>query len=321
MSRNGRRSGIPVLVRHGFRAVQAVSPALAARTAERLFFTPPRRPDTPETEAFLASGDRFILPVGQRTVVGWRWGSGPVVYLAHGWGGRGGRLRAFVPPLLEAGCTVVTWDAPGHGASDQGLSSMPDFARTLRAVVASQGPAHAIVAHSMGASAATLAASLGVTAGRFVFLAPAANPAAFATAFGRALGARPAVMDRARVRSERRIRFSWAGLDVPRMAERMSAPLLVVHDRGDLVVAFADGERIAAAWPGARLIETEGLGHGGVVRDPRVVAEVAGFVTAGLARPVPAGADGPASVRATAGTGFGAGELDRYLFQRDLRWA
>jgi pimeloyl-ACP methyl ester carboxylesterase len=321
MSRNGKRSGIPVLVRHGFRAVQAVSPELAARAAERLFFTPPRRADTPETEAFLASGERFILPVGQRTVMGWRWGSGPVVYLAHGWGGRGGRLGAFASPLLEAGCTVVTWDAPGHGTSDRGLSSMPDFARTLAAVVASQGPAHAIIAHSMGASAATLAASLGVTADRFVFLAPASNPPAFAFAFGRALGARPEVMDLARVRSERRIRFSWAGLDVPRLAERMTAPLLVVHDRGDLVVAFADGERIATAWPGARLIETEGLGHGGVVRDARVVAEVVDFVAAGVARPVPADADGPATVRGTSGSRFGAVELDRYLFQRELRRA
>jgi len=321
MTRNGKRPGIPILVRHGFRAVQAISPALAAGAAERLFFTPPRRGDTPETEAFLATGERFILPVGQRTVMGWRWGSGPVVYLAHGWGGRGGRLGAFAPPLLAAGCAVVTWDAPGHGASDRGLSSMPDFARTLTAVVASQGPAHAIVAHSMGASAATLAASLGVATDRFVFLAPAANPPAFATAFGRALGARPEVMDRARVRSERRIRFSWAGLDVPQMAERMSAPLLVVHDRGDLVVAFADGERIAAAWPGARLVETEGLGHGGVVRDARVVAEVVDFVTAGMPRPVPVGAGRRAQVGGTTGAGLGAVELDRYLFQRELRWA
>jgi pimeloyl-ACP methyl ester carboxylesterase len=321
MSRNAKRPGIPTLVRHGFRAVQAVSPALAARAAEYLFFTPPRRDDTPETEAFLASGERFILPVGERTVMGWRWGSGPVVYLAHGWGGRGGRLGAFAPALLAAGCTVVTWDAPGHGASDRGLSSMPDFARTLAAVVASQGPAHAIVAHSMGASATTLAASFGVAAERFVFLAPAANPPAFATAFGRALGARPEVMDRARRRSERRIRFSWAGLDVPAMAARMSAPLLVVHDRGDLVVAFADGERIATAWPGARLVETEGLGHGGVVRDARVVAEVVEFVTAGVPRPVPVGAGAPAKARVPAGVGLGAADLDRYLFQRELRWA
>lgn len=321
MSRNGKRPGIPALVRHGFRAVQAVSPALAARAAERLFFTPPRRPDTPETEALLASGERFALPVGERTIVGWRWGSGPVVYLAHGWGGRGGRLGAFVPPLLAAGCTVVTWDAPGHGASDRGLSSMPDFARTLAAVVASQGPAHAIVAHSMGASATTLAASLGISAGRLVFLAPAANPPAFATAFGRALGARPEVMDRARQRSERRIKFSWDRLDVPGMAARMSAPLLVVHDRGDLVVAFADGERIAAAWPGARLVETEGLGHGGVVRDARVVAEVVDFVTAGGVRPVPVGAAAPPRVGVLTGAGFGAVDLDRYLFQRELRWA
>lgn len=278
MTRTSHRIGIPALVRHGFGAVQTVSPALAARAAERLFFTPPQRDDPAEIGDFLHTGRRFVLPVNGHQVVGWRWGEGPAVYLAHGWGGRGGRFAVLARPLLASGYSVVTWDAPGHGASGRGMSSMPEFARALTAVVADQGPAHAIVAHSMGASAAALAASLGVPGGRFVFLAPAANPASFAIAFARALGAAPEVMRRARARSERRLRFSWDDLDVPRMVERMTAPLLVVHDRQDQVVPFSDGERIAAGWPGARLMATEGLGHRGVIRDPGVVGEVVGFV-------------------------------------------
>ncbi|HJS48219.1 MAG TPA: alpha/beta fold hydrolase [Gemmatimonadales bacterium] len=278
MTRTSHRIGIPALVRHGFGAVQTVSPALAARAAERIFFTPPRRDDDAEIEGFLATGRRFVIPVNGGEVAGWRWGAGPVVYLAHGWGGRGGRFGSYIRPLVAAGFTAVAWDAPGHGASGRGMSSMPEFARALAAVVADQGPAHAIVAHSMGASATALAASLGVPAGRFAFLAPAANPASFAIPFARALGAAPEVMRRARARSERRLRFSWNDLDVPRMSERMSAPLLVVHDRQDQVVPFSDGERIAAAWPGARLLATEGLGHRGVIRDPGVVGEVVGFV-------------------------------------------
>ncbi len=136
-----RKPTVPTYLRRGFGAVQAVSPALAARAAERLFFTPPRRRDSAETEAFLASGRRFVLPVAGRPVVCWRWGGGPVVYLAHGWGGRGGRLSDFADPLAAAGFAVVTWDAPGHGASGRGMSSMPEFARALSAVVSSQGPA------------------------------------------------------------------------------------------------------------------------------------------------------------------------------------
>jgi hypothetical protein len=41
-----------------------------------------------------------------------------------------------------------------------------------------------------------------------------------------------------------------------------------------------DGAAIAAAWPGARLHVTSGLGHRRLLRDPNVIAEVVEFVTA-----------------------------------------
>lgn len=308
MSRPPERITIPVLVRHGFGAAQAVSPALAVRVAERLFFTPPRSSSSTDTEDFLRTGRRFSIVSDGRLVVGWRWGSGPAVYLAHGWGSRGGRLAAFLAPLVAAGYSVVTWDAPGHGASGRGMSSMPEFARALAAVVTNQGPAHAIIGHSMGASATALAASWGVGADRFVFIAPAANLGHFATRFATAMGARPEVMRGLRTRTEKRLRFSWEDLDVPTIAAEMTAPLLVVHDREDQTVPFADGERIAAAWPDARLVETTGLGHRILVRDPKVVGEVIEFVT------------GVECADVLARTAEHS-RLEHYLFQRELRWA
>jgi pimeloyl-ACP methyl ester carboxylesterase len=59
----------------------------------------------------------------------------------------------------------------------------------------------------------------------------------------------------------------------------MTAPLLVVHDEGDDVVPFADGAALAAAWPGARLVRTTGLGHRAVLRAAGVIDEVVQFVT------------------------------------------
>jgi pimeloyl-ACP methyl ester carboxylesterase len=290
-------------VRRAFGAVQAVSATAAARLAERWFFTPPRSAMTIEAQQLLRSARRFALPLDGRPLVGWTWGAGPVVYLVHGWGSRGARLGAFVIPLIESGFQVVTFDAPGHGASGRGLSSMPEFARALRAVAEAHGPARAVIAHSLGAAATALAAGWGLAAQRFALLAPASDPAAFATAFAAALGARPDVMARMRANSERRLRFRWAELDVCAVAARMTAPLLVVHDHGDDLVPFAEGAAIAASWPRARLHPTTGLGHRGVVRDPGVVAEVLRFVTD---RPLP--------------LDEGA-RLEHELFHRETRWS
>jgi hypothetical protein len=45
-------------------------------------------------------------------------------------------------------------------------------------------------------------------------------------------------------------------------------------------VPFAHGAAIAAAWPGARLVATEGLGHKRIVSEPSIVRDAVDFVAA-----------------------------------------
>ena len=49
-----------------------------------------------------------------------------------------------------------------------------------------------------------------------------------------------------------------------------------MHDRADQAVPFENGAAIAASW-GGRLLETSGLSHGAMLRDPDVVSAVLGF--------------------------------------------
>ena len=223
------------------RAAQSVSPAATAARAERLFSRALSGRVSPRGREFLAKGDRFELRVDGRRVVGWTWGHGPATYLVHGWGGCAGRLYPMAEALIATGRRLVMFDAPGHGASGRGLSSIPEFARSLKAVVKRQGAPDAVVAHSMGAAATLLAAAWGLSARRFVFLAPAANPAEWARSIGATLRLGQGVMHRLRRRSERRLRINWDDLDARRHSRRMTAPLLVIHDHHDDTVPFSHG--------------------------------------------------------------------------------
>jgi pimeloyl-ACP methyl ester carboxylesterase len=292
------------------RTLQFVSPAQAARVAELLFFTPPRTQLTPEQRQMIERARPFTVRADGLRIAAWTWGDGPVVYLVHGWGSRGARLSAFVPALLAAGYQVVTHDAPGHGASDGRMSSMPQFARTLMAVVDTVGPAVGMITHSMGGSATTLAMHWGLHVPRVAFIAPAADPPAWVGQFALAMGLREDTVARMKARSERRLGLSWESLHVPTMAREMEVPLLIVHDRDDDVVPVADGEAIAQAWPGARLVRTEGLGHKLIVRTPAVVSEAVDFV----ARATPEG-----DADASAGRRSDARWLDQHLFYRERR--
>jgi pimeloyl-ACP methyl ester carboxylesterase len=55
--------------------------------------------------------------------------------------------------------------------------------------------------------------------------------------------------------------------------------VLLIHDRGDPDVPFRHAEEVAAAWPGARVLATDGLGHRAVLRDPTVVRSAVAFLT------------------------------------------
>ena len=71
----------------------------------------------------------------------------------------------------------------------------------------------------------------------------------------------------------------WSDLPLlPMRGLAVAPPLLVVHDRDDREVPWEDGAAIAAAWPRARRLDTEGLGHQRILRDPAVTQAVADFI-------------------------------------------
>jgi pimeloyl-ACP methyl ester carboxylesterase len=275
----------PPPVRAAFRLLEHLAPGLGARWAERIWFTLPRPNELAGARSGAApSGTPFALGVDGHRVRGETWGDGPAVYLMHGWAGNRGQLAAFVAPLVARGHRVVAFDAPSHGESGPGAygprsSSIPEFATALSAVIEMHGPAHAIVAHSMGSTAAAIALCDGLTAGRVAMLAPMASPITYADQFAAIFGFGERTYRRLVARVERRVGAPMHHFDVPALARAIAMPpALIVHDRDDASTPVSDGAAIAVAWSGSRLHVTAGLGHRRMLRDPEVVAEVVDFV-------------------------------------------
>ncbi|HET9930628.1 MAG TPA: alpha/beta fold hydrolase, partial [Polyangiaceae bacterium] len=170
------------LLRAAVIAAERVSPQTVAHTVAWLMFRTRRSAPPPREADWLASGERWELagPLGR--LVAFRFGRGPVVVLVHGWNGRGGQLGAFIAPLVRAGFSVVTFDAPGHGFSQGAEASLVAFAdafdRVVSALRENGEDVRGVVAHSLGAAAVTFSESRRVrgqsTAAlrRLVFVAP-----------------------------------------------------------------------------------------------------------------------------------------------------
>ncbi len=110
-------------------------------------------------------------------------------------------------------------------------------------------------------------------------LAPAARPSSYGHQLAGTLGFGARTYRRLIARVEDRVGFPMSHFDVPEIGRAVAVPpTLVVHDRTDTSTPVSDGSAIAAAWPGARLHLTTGLGHRRLLRDPEVVSLVAAFI-------------------------------------------
>jgi hypothetical protein len=273
----------------GLRSLSRVAPGAAAWLAERLFLTPPRHA-APERERELLTRVRSgsVYAAGRR-IATWTWGTGPRIMLVHGWGGRGAQLGAFVEPLVANGFSVAWFDGPAHGASAGRLATIPAMAEALRGVSDSLGPVRGIVAHSGGGVVSAWAVRQWLLDGfvdlpeAIALVAPPANFRGYFERFAEACGLSAGAQERLDRRLEARVGGPPETFDLPGFAADLPLAALVVHDQEDAEVRWTEGAAIAAAWPGAELVTTRGLGHRRILRDPAVVARVTAFLTARLA--------------------------------------
>lgn len=265
-------------LRFTLRFVGRWAPHLTAALAERVFLTAPRRPAPPWEVSRLTEAEAFTVDVDGREVKAWSWGQGPPVLLVHGWGGRGAQLAELAPVITGLGMRAVTFDAPGHGASAGRTSSLIEMADAILALGEEVGPFYAVVAHSAGAAATTVALDSGLRAEKVVQLAPAIDLGAFAQIFASMLGLSDEVVTLMRRRIEERFAVSWDELKSLAIAPTMNRPLLVIHDRDDHEIPWQVGRELAAAWPGARFETTTTLGHYRILRSPVVALQVLEFL-------------------------------------------
>lgn len=266
-----------------FAASTLLFPELAGAWAERMFLSPPRGRNAAASALDLIDARNSYLEHKGRHIAMWTWGArskdAPAVLLAHGWGGNAAQMRGFAFPLLHAGYRVIAYDQPAHGVSDGKLTGLPDFADVLGAVTQHHGGVEAVIAHSLGGAGAALALAWGKTSFRkIVLVSPPSDLIGYSRRFARWYWMPEPVRKAMQTAIEERYGVRWEDLEVGRVAPRLAAQALVIHDRNDHMMPWTHGAEVAKAWPGAKLMLTEGLGHGRILRAEQVTRAAAEFI-------------------------------------------
>ncbi len=246
--------------------------------ARHAFSTPERVGLTADERSALAGAAQPPLHHEGIKLARWTLGSGPRVLLVHGWNSRGSHLLGWATSLVDAGFSVTLFDLPGHGDSGGQAASVVHAGRALRAVMADVGEVHGVIAHSMGSAAALQAFAHGMAVQRSVHLAGPSSLTPMVQGLARAHGLQAADAAAFADWVERFIGTPMAHVDLERLQHGLRHPGLIVHDREDRTVPFAESEALHQAWVGSRFEPVSGLGHRRLLADATVIARSVAFI-------------------------------------------
>lgn len=254
-----------------------VLPGLSGRWALHIFMRPLRVPRPASEVAWFESARKFNLQTGEKA---FEWGNphGPLVFLLHGWNGRGTQLGAFAEELAGRGYRVVAVDGPAHGESPGDSTNAGEFGRFLLKAQQELGVFKAIIAHSFGGGGSVLAIHWGLKVEKLVLIGTPSRYDVIVGNFAKIVGLSPRATKELFKAVGLRVGMAPEDMRIDTLGSRFDIPALIIHDRGDKDVPFAVAEKIQKAWPHAKLIATEGLGHRRILKDANVTKWAADFI-------------------------------------------
>ncbi len=257
------------------------TPAFSRRIFKRVLFTPSSYRINPLEKNYLENGSPFQITVHDKVVRCWKWGRGPGVILAHGWGGRGIQLHRFIEPLVGRGYSAITFDAPGHGDSQGNTSSYFEFTDTIRTFLASSNchNIQGIIAYSMGAAAAVNSIVKEKRSVEAALVAPILRLEELLTCYFDAMGIPKPIYQNLIEEYEHQFGYSLHRDNPSKLMREIDSKILIVHDKNDSTVPYGDSKDISDRFQNVSLHTTEGLGHGRVLADRSVVDRIIDHVS------------------------------------------
>ena len=261
-----------------FKLIFTLHPARGAARAFRLFATPLNKKVRPQETEALASARHFQMEINGKQIQLYEWGEGTkAALLVHGWETHAGSMGAFAKMLAEEGYRVLAFDGPAHGKSTGQRTNIFEFAEVIACILKQNRDVELLVTHSFGSGASifALAENPGLSPVKIAMITSADRFKDVFSDFADVLKMS---------RKSREYLFRYLYQLFGRTVEEMQVSdfakqtglkqALLIHDRNDRILPFAGSERIAADWPAARLVPTEGKGHYRILWSEEVVEEV-----------------------------------------------
>lgn len=266
-------------VRTKFKILSAFSKSKAAEAAFDLFCRPPSRHRVDLTPLF-DQAERLNFTWRTYHIRGFKWNAGGSrkVLIIHGFQSSSLNFEAYVQPLIDQGMEVQAFDAPAHGGSSGKRINVLIYRDFILHLQREFGPFQAVMAHSLGGLALSLALEQWPVPQlpRVALIAPATETRTAVEQYFEMIRLR----DKAVHNAFNNIIIQLSGQEIGwfsivRSIQQYKTPVFWVHDEEDSITPIADA---LPAWsiglPYLQTLRTRGLGHRRIYREPSVIESV-----------------------------------------------
>lgn len=251
-------------------------PQKTAKFAKTLFLTPRKYPIKAWEDEIEKKVTRLQLSNGLSAI---SLGDSPrKILLVHGWESRATQISGFAEQFVETGFQVIALDGPAHGRSAGKQANPLLFAQAVVQASSELGPFETIIGHSMGGSAVAIALSEGVESKKVVLISSPSSIESVLKRFAKFIGL-PAKSTQCFLHLVgESVGRSLEELDIAKLIQSNSSKGLIIHDKDDIEIPYADAKTIEKNWKGAKLISTQGYGHRSILKQKDVWSSIMSFV-------------------------------------------
>lgn len=209
------------------------------------------------------------------------WGSGSrKVLLIHGWEGQAGNFSDIIEQLLENDYTVYAFDAPSHGFSSKGSTSLFEFTE-LVGVLIRKHKVHKLVSHSFGGVATTYALfnNKDLEIDTYILLTTPDTFLERINDVAELTGITSKIKEALIKRLEQENNFDVKKLSVSEFVKAINVKkAIIIHDKNDKVVPIERALNVHKNWEASEFKEIEGTKHFRILRTKAIINDVVAYL-------------------------------------------
>jgi len=280
-------------LRTKFKTLGMLAPSRAGKLAFQLFCTPYPKFKKRKAPAVFNQAKNIQIKVigngiqqhGSYSINGFEWipmkSNGKTTLIVHGYASCAYKFEQYIAPLLNRGCRVLCFDAPGHGLSQGKYINLINYQQAIEKIIKEHGPIDFFIGHSLGAITLSLIAENieKPLEHKFVLIAPATKTTSTFNRYFKLMHFKEVVINAFLAELQKYTHHPITYFEADRALQKYTGPLLWVHDQEDKVCPYKDLKDFQNTAPeNIKFLITKGLGHNKVYKTPEIIEKIMSFL-------------------------------------------